>query len=241
MQFRLSKLKLQPITYGAHEMIEKFARVMPPTMDGFFSWNNPPPTGHPGKEFNCRCYAEPTNYTNDAERTFGEVLFGHEGGFVDDPVDRGGATKYVVTIATWRRYARPLFGIEPRVATLRRITPAMASEIFRVSYWEPSRSDQLNDIELARLHSDTAYLAGSGNAARILQRAINRAGGSVSVDGAIGPMTLAAANTLDRSTLYAAYKEEHWAHHERDIGKNPQQSRFRNGWWNILESFDADH
>ena len=20
-----------------------------------FSWNNPPPTGHPGKEFNCRC------------------------------------------------------------------------------------------------------------------------------------------------------------------------------------------
>ena len=206
-----------------------------------FSWNNPPPTGHPGKEFNCRCYAEPTNYINDAERIFGEVLLGHEGGFVDDPVDRGGATKYGVTIATWRRYARPLFGIAPSVATLRQITPAMASEIFWVGYWEPSRSDKLNDIELARLHSDTAYFAGSGNAARILQRAINRAGGSVSVDGAIGPLTLAAANTLDPSTLYAAYKEERWSHHERDIGKNPQQSRFRNGWWNRLGSFDAYH
>ena len=117
-------------------MIVKFARVMPPTMDGFFLGTTPPPTGHPGKEFNCRCYAEPTNYTNDAERTFGEVLLGHEGGFVDDPVDRGGATKYGVTIANWRRYARPLFGIEPSVATLRQITPAMASEIFWVGYWE---------------------------------------------------------------------------------------------------------
>jgi SPP1 gp7 family putative phage head morphogenesis protein len=24
-----------------------------------FSWNNPPPTGHPGDDFQCRCYAEP--------------------------------------------------------------------------------------------------------------------------------------------------------------------------------------
>ena len=24
-----------------------------------FSWDNPPPTGHPGEDFNCRCWAEP--------------------------------------------------------------------------------------------------------------------------------------------------------------------------------------
>lgn len=24
-----------------------------------FSWNNPPPTGHPGEDYGCRCYAEP--------------------------------------------------------------------------------------------------------------------------------------------------------------------------------------
>lgn len=24
-----------------------------------FSWDNPPPTGHPGEDYNCRCYAEP--------------------------------------------------------------------------------------------------------------------------------------------------------------------------------------
>jgi SPP1 gp7 family putative phage head morphogenesis protein len=24
-----------------------------------FAWDNPPPTGHPGEDFNCRCTAEP--------------------------------------------------------------------------------------------------------------------------------------------------------------------------------------
>ncbi|MDB2414385.1 phage minor head protein [Rickettsiales bacterium] len=26
-----------------------------------FAWNNPPATGHPGEDFNCRCWAEPIN------------------------------------------------------------------------------------------------------------------------------------------------------------------------------------
>ena len=45
MQFQFSKLKLEPITYGAHEMIVKFARVMPPTMDGFFLGTTRRPLG----------------------------------------------------------------------------------------------------------------------------------------------------------------------------------------------------
>lgn len=24
-----------------------------------FSWDNPPPTGHPGEDYNCRCWAQP--------------------------------------------------------------------------------------------------------------------------------------------------------------------------------------
>lgn len=115
----------------------------------------------------------------------------------------------------------------------------MEAEIFRVGYWEPSRSDKLDDIELARLHSDTAYLAGGGNAARILQRAINRAGGNVSVDGAVGPKTLMVANSLNPKTLYNAYKIERWAHHERDMTRNPAQRRYRKGWRRRLESFNA--
>ncbi|MEM9717039.1 MAG: glycosyl hydrolase 108 family protein [Pseudomonadota bacterium] len=204
-----------------------------------FAWNNPPETGHPGEDFNCRCWAEPTDYTSDSERTFGEVLLGHEGGFVNDPVDRGGATKYGITISTWRTYSKDLFGIEASVETLRQITPQMAARIFDVGYWQPSKAGHLDDIELAQLHSDTAYLAGPGTAARILQRAINRSGGKVDVDGAIGSKTLDELRLIDRRVIYEAYKTERWAHHARDIEKNPAQARFRNGWRNRLDSFDA--
>ena len=31
--------------------------------DKVFAWKNPPPTGHPGEDYNCRCWAEPVNAT----------------------------------------------------------------------------------------------------------------------------------------------------------------------------------
>lgn len=37
----------------------KFAPHTPPIMGGSFSWDNPPQTGHPGEDYNCRCFAEP--------------------------------------------------------------------------------------------------------------------------------------------------------------------------------------
>ncbi len=33
-----------------------------------FSWDSPPPTGHPGEDFNCRCWAEPLGDTQYADQ-----------------------------------------------------------------------------------------------------------------------------------------------------------------------------
>lgn len=54
-----------------------------------FAWNNPPSTGHPGEDFNCRCWAEPVLPARRAEVTKhrSETLiagpFGHWGQWVD--------------------------------------------------------------------------------------------------------------------------------------------------------------
>lgn len=37
-------------------------------------------------------------------------IIAREGGFVDDPDDPGGATKYGITLATWRRFGQDLTG-----------------------------------------------------------------------------------------------------------------------------------
>ena len=39
-----------------------------------FSWNNPPPTGHPGEDYNCRCYAEPAFKDPPIEPVYPELI-----------------------------------------------------------------------------------------------------------------------------------------------------------------------
>jgi hypothetical protein len=40
-----------------------------------FSWDNPPPTGHPGEDYGCRCNAEPVNLSSTAPN---EAIVTHE-------------------------------------------------------------------------------------------------------------------------------------------------------------------
>ncbi len=115
-----------------------------------------------------------------------------EGGFVDDPRDSGGATKY---------------GVTERVARANGYTGAMhdlsleeAKRIARSQYWDVIRLEDVASLAPAVAHEmfDTGYNMGVGVAAKYLQRALsalNRQGSDfpdVVVDGVIGPGTISA-------------------------------------------------
>ena len=194
-----------------------------------FSWDNPPPTGHPGEDYNCRCRAEPTTATvPQHEQFFRDKILAHEGGYVNHPNDPGGETNRGVTMDTWRRYSQRLFGI----------TEEQAFRIYEEGYYKPSGADRLQDSNLGNMHADFTYNAGSRNSGRVLQRAINDLGGNVTVDGAVGPKTLAAANALDPAALYRAYRTRRIEHYENIIRKNPKLATFRRGWMSRANSFN---
>lgn len=44
--------------YGEQKTMTEFAANMPSAKDSFFCWNEPPEGGHPGEDYNCRCWAE---------------------------------------------------------------------------------------------------------------------------------------------------------------------------------------
>jgi lysozyme family protein len=105
-----------------------------------------------------------------------------EGGdrIVDDPADPGGVTRWGIS-----QRAHP----EVDVRTLSR---EQAQEIYRRSYWEPMRCDELPPpIDMAAF--DAAVNQGRVAAARMLQQALG-----VAVDGIVGPQTIAAARAADR-------------------------------------------
>ena len=106
-------------------------------------------------------------------------LFGEEGGYVDDPNDPGGATRWGVT----ERIARAA----GYTGDMRDYPQSDAAAIYREGFWGKVRANELPE-ELRFSVFDAAVNSGPEEAARWLQRALG-----VTADGIIGPATIAAA------------------------------------------------
>ena len=118
-------------------------------------------------------------------------IVAREGGYVNDPDDPGGATKYGVTIHTMRRLGLDLDGdgdVDAR--DVRRLTQTQAVDIFVEHYFNRPRIAELPASLQASVFD--MYVNAGGNAVKILQRLLNQMGFKVSVDGAIGPQTIGA-------------------------------------------------
>lgn len=125
-------------------------------------------------------------------RQIAEEIVAREGGFVNDPDDPGGATKYGVTIHTMRRLGLDLTGDGTvGVADVRALSRAQAVDIFITHYFVRPRIAEMPATLQASLFD--MYVNAGGNAVKILQRLLRDMGYAVAVDGAIGPQTLAAA------------------------------------------------
>lgn len=111
------------------------------------------------------------------------TLLKHEGGFSDHPDDPGGKTRYGVTEAVAREVGYR--------GDMRELPLDLAKRIYFERYWLPSRAQELPPA-LRYAHFDAAVNSGPRAAARWLQRAVG-----TTVDGIIGPATIAAAERAD--------------------------------------------
>lgn len=120
-----------------------------------------------------------------------DAIVAREGGFVNDPDDPGGATKHGVTLGTLQRLGRDLTG-DGRINArdVQALGPREAREIFIEHYFYGPRIDELPESLHATVFD--AYVNKGANAVRILQKLLVDMGHIVTVDGAIGPQTIAA-------------------------------------------------
>lgn len=112
------------------------------------------------------------------DQAFHKVI-GHEGGYVNDPKDPGGETKYGISKRSYPD------------EDIKNLTLDRAKAIYRADYWNKCRCDELPaDARMSVF--DAAVNSGVAQATKWLQRAVG-----TTADGKIGPKTLAAANALD--------------------------------------------
>jgi hypothetical protein len=117
-----------------------------------------------------------------------DIIFAHEGGYVDHPDDPGGATNLGIThktLAAWRKVDACS---REEVRTLQKDE---AKEIYRAHYWNALNCDTLPaGVDLVAF--DMGVNAGVGRSSRMLQEVV-----SVEKDGQVGPITVGAVNRID--------------------------------------------
>lgn len=106
-----------------------------------------------------------------------------EGGFVNNPRDNGGATKYGITSRTLAMWRKVEYVTLKDIQDLR-IEEAM--QIYKAFYWDPIQGDAL-PLPIALLAFDAAINSGVSQSARWLQQSVG-----ATPDGNIGAKTLAA-------------------------------------------------
>lgn len=171
-----------------------------------------------------------------------------EGGFVNDPTDRGGATNKGVTIATYEAYCRQNGLPRPTVEQLKNIPDAHWREIVKTLYWYKWHADDINSQKVANILVDWVWASGI-NGIKKPQTLLG-----VKADGIVGDKTISAVNFAEPEELFAAIYQERVkfinaivarsvAAYEKKIGRKATekellkytQKRFANGWLNRLK------
>lgn len=145
-------------------------------------------------------------------------------GYVNDPTDMGGETKYGIA----KNGNKDL-----NIANLNWET---AKRVYFRRYWLASNCDEITVFSprLAVLHFDGAVNHGVGRASIFMQRAAG-----VTADGDIGPATLRAMRAQDEITLCNKVCDIREDFYESIVAAKPTQARFLNGWLRRIKEMRA--
>ena len=149
--------------------------------------------------------------------TFNEIIekvLEHEGGYVNDPHDRGGETNFGITKKFY-----------PDV-DIKNLTKEQAKQIYHTDYWRRAKCDEVPP-QLKHIYFDMCVNFGRKGAVKVLQQAANsKLRNKIKVDGGIGPNTLKAIQNISLDRV-RAYRVLRFANIVID---KPNQEKFWVGW-----------
>ncbi len=151
--------------------------------------------------------------TNELQQAL-DRLSEREGGYVFDPKDPGGETK---------------FGISKRSypdLDIKNLTKAEAADIYERDFWLATGIALLG-LPLAEAVLDFAVNAGPGAAIRAVQRAVG-----VPTDGVLGPRTRGAVLGTPEGQFARALLLERLLFYVRTILARPTSLKYARGWFN---------
>lgn len=137
-----------------------------------------------------------------------ERLIGHEGGYVNNPLDKGGETNWGISKRSY-----PTLNIAS-------LTQYDSKAIYLRDFWKPAGCDQVPESVAFALF-DMAVNSGVSRAVKTLQACVG-----TTQDGVLGPVTLAALAALDPVRVVAKFNGARLAF----MADLPTWPAFGRGW-----------
>lgn len=146
-----------------------------------------------------------------------KIVLKHEGGYVDDPHDHGGATKYGISHRSY-----------PEI-DIKNLTLEKAKEIYKNDFWKTICGDTIKYQSIANKLLDISVNIGCKPAIKCLQKSIESIGVDydLKIDGIMGNITLNFINICDENELLDEFKDQ-----VADYYKSLNNSKYIKGWLN---------
>ena len=152
-----------------------------------------------------------------------------EGGYACVAGDKGGATKWGVTIGTFRS----IFGKDKTVQDLKNMTEEQWDVVFQKYFWDKWKADEIQSQAIANLVVDWLWASGYYGI-KIPQSILG-----VGIDGIVGAKTLGAINGYpNQKELFDRLWKARRVFFER-IGTGTNK-KFLKGWLNRLNGIKDD-
>lgn len=164
---------------------------------------------------------------DDFINAFNELII-NEGGYSDDPVDKGGKTIYGITIRDYPQVFCTIYQLYKEGN--KALALKAAENFYRKEFWNPLY-EEIPDSSLAFKLFDLSVNRGKKTAIKLLQDTIFfDLGKTITRDGIFGQGTLKAIKELSPEILYTAYIKRN----EESYKKLSTAWRFLKGWLNRL-------
>ena len=150
-----------------------------------------------------------------------------EGGYSDNPNDRGGATNSGVTLAVYQS----VYGKNKTKNDLKRMTNEQWNYIFTKLYWNKWKADEIKNQSIANILVDWVWMSGYGTIKKIQSLF------GLTADGIVGNKTILYINSHDQEEVFNKIWNRRKSFYESLVKNNPSQKVFLKGWMNRLNTF----
>ena len=170
----------------------------------------------------------------------------HEGGYVNNSNDPGGATNYGISLR-WLSKQGDLAGDidndgDIDIDDIKQMSMNDAIALYHQHFWEPYQYDSIKSQQIANKVFDLTVNMGAKQSHKLLQRALRSSGISIMDDGILGRISFDAISRVKENELLAAYRSEAAGFYRSLIMRNAALreqgiqvedfSVFKKGWLN---------